>query len=93
MLESVDKYGRELKEGDVVMIYGEFMLFSHATEKRLMCKRPGAFYAPFRYVQGRDWNVVKFVPELADDFLDRMREAEREYEDYQREKLMPGRQW
>ena len=89
MLESVDKYGRELKAGDVVMIYGEFMQFSHATEKRLMCKRPIGCYAPFRYVQGRHWNVVKFVPELADEFLDRMREAEVSYEDYQREKEMP----
>ena len=93
MLEAVDKYGRELKAGDIVMIYGEFMEFSHATAKRLMCKRVGGFFAPFRWVQGNNWNVVKFVPELADEFLDRMREAEREYEDYQLEKKLPSREW
>ena len=89
MLEAVDRYGRELKAGDIVMKYGEFLMFSHATEKRLMCKRVGGFYAPFRWVQACNWSLVKFVPELADEFLDRMREAELEYEDYQREKETP----
>ena len=89
MLEAVDRYGRELKAGDIVMKYGEFLMFSHATEKRLMCKRVGGFYAPFRWVQACNWSLVKFVPELADEFLDRMREAEVEYEDYQREKETP----
>jgi len=42
MLEAKDRYGRELKAGDIVMKYGEFMMFSHATEKRLMLKRPGS---------------------------------------------------
>ena len=91
MLEAVDRYGRELKSGDIVMKYGEFLMFSHATEKRLMCKRVGGFFAPFRYVQAIPYTLVKFVPELADEFLDRMREAELKYEDYQREKEMPGR--
>ena len=89
MLQAIDRYGRELKAGDIVMKYGEFLMFSHATEKRLMCKRVGGFYAPFRWVQACNWSLVKFVPELADEFLDRMREAELEYEDYQREKEMP----
>ena len=89
MLEAKDRYGRELQAGDIVMKYGEFLMFSHATEKRLMCKRVGGFYAPFRWVQACNWSLVKFVPELADEFLDRMREAELEYEDYQREKEMP----
>ena len=93
MLEAVDKYGRELKAGDIVMKYGEFLMFSHATEKRLMCKRVGGFFAPFRYVQAIPYTLVKFVPELADEFLDRMREAEVKYEDYQLEKLSPGREW
>ena len=93
MMECVDCYGRELKAGDIVMKYGEFLMFSHATEKRLMCKRVGGFFAPFRYVQAIPYTLVKFVPELADEFLDRMREAEVKYEDYQREKLMPGREW
>ena len=89
MLEAKDRYGRELKAGDIVMKYGEFMMFSHATAKRLMCKRVGGFYAPFRWVQACNFTLVKFVPELADEFLDRMREAEVEYEDYQREKETP----
>lgn len=92
-MKCVDRYGRELKPGDIVMKYGEFLMFSHATEKRLMCKRPGGFYAPFRYVQAIPYSLVKFVPELADEFLDRMREAEVSYEDWQREKLMPGREY
>ena len=92
-MECVDTYGRELKPGDIVMKYGEFLMFSHATQKRLMCKRPGSIFAPFRYVQATSYTLVKFVPELADEFLDRMREAEVKYEDWQREKLMPGREW
>ena len=93
MLEAIDTYGRELTEGDIVMNGGEFLMFSHATEKRLMCKRPGSIFSPFTYVQATNFGLVKFVPELADEFLDRMREAEVKYEDYQREKLMPGRDW
>ncbi len=89
-MKAIDAYGRELKSGDIVMKYGEFLLFSHATEKRLMCKRPGSIFSPFTYVQATNFGLVKFVPELADEFLDRMREAEVEYEDYQREKLMPA---
>lgn len=89
-MECVDRYGRELQEGDIVMKYGEFLMFSHATEKRLMCKRVGGFYAPFRYVQAIPYTLVKFVPELADEFLDRMRQAELDYEEYQLEELMPG---
>ena len=91
MLEAVDRYGRELKAGDIVMKYGEFLMFSHRTEKRLMCKRAGSFFRPFVWVQACNFSLVKFVPELGPEFLDRMREAEVEYEDYQREKLMPGR--
>ena len=93
MLEAVDRYGRELKDGDIVMKFGELMEFSHATEKRLMCKRVGGIFRPFTWVQGDNYTVVKFVPELSDEFMDRMRAAEVEYEDYQREKLMPGRDW
>lgn len=89
MLEAVDRYGRELKAGDIVMKYGEFLMFSHATEKRLMCKRPVGTYTPFRWVQGDNFTVVKFVPELGEEFLDRMREAEVSYEDYQLEREMP----
>lgn len=89
MLEAVDRYGRELRAGDIVMKYGEFLMFSHATEKRLMCKRVGSFFRPYVWVQGDNFTVVKFVPELAEEFLDRMRQAEVEYEDYQREKQMP----
>ena len=92
-MKTIDRYGRELKSGDIVMKGGEFLLFSHATEKRLMCKRPGGFFGPFRYVQATSYNLVKFVPELADEFLDRMREAEVRYEDWEREKLMPGREY
>jgi hypothetical protein len=92
-MECIDRYGRELKSGDIVMKYGEFLMFSHATEKRLMCKRVGGIFAPFRYVQATPYTLVKFVPELADEFLDRMREAEVKYEDWQREKEMPGREW
>lgn len=90
MLEAVDRYGRELKAGDIVMKYGEFLMFSHATAKRLMLKRPVGTYTPFRWVQGDNFTVVKFVPELGEEFLDRMREAEVSYEDYQREKEMPA---
>jgi|SaaInlStandDraft_1057018.scaffolds.fasta_scaffold159472_2 hypothetical protein len=93
MLEAIDTYGREIKPGDIVMSYGEFLIYSHQTEKRLMCKRPGSIFSPFTWVQKTNYNLVKFVPELGPEFLDRMREAEVEYEDYQREKLMPGRDW
>jgi hypothetical protein len=93
MLEAIDTYGREIKPGDIVMSYGEFLIYSHQTEKRLMCKRPGNIFSPFTWVQKTNYNLVKFVPELADEFMDRMRAAEVEYEDYQREKLMPGRDW
>ena len=89
MLEAVDRYGRELKAGDIVMKYGEFMMFSHATEKRLMLKRSGSFYKPYFWCQADNWTTVKFVPELGEEFLDRMREAEVKYEDYQREKETP----
>ena len=89
MLEAVDRYGRELKAGDIVMKYGEFMMFSHATEKRLMLKRAGSFYKPYFWCQADNWTTVKFVPELGEEFLDRMREAEVKYEDYQREKETP----
>ena len=92
-MECIDRYGRELQEGDIVMKYGEFLMFSHATEKRRMGKRVGGFYAPFRYVQAIPYTLVKFVPELADEFLDRMRQAELDYEEYQLEELMPGREW
>lgn len=93
MLPEVDNRGRKIKPGDIVMSYGEFLIYSHQTEKRLMCKRPGGVIAPFGWVQKTNYNLVKFVPELADEFLDRMREAEVKYEDYQREKLMPGREY
>ena len=92
-MECVDRYGRGLQEGDIVMKYGEFLMFSHATEKRLMLKRPIGTYTPFRWVQGNNYTVVKFVPELGEEFLDSMREAEVSYEDYQQEKLMPGREY
>lgn len=90
MLQTIDRYGREITEGDIVMKGGEFLMFSHATEKRLMCKRPIGTYIPFRWVQATNYGLVKFVPELGPEFLDRMREAEVDYEDYQREKLMPS---
>ena len=35
MLQAIDRYGRELTEGDIVMKGGEFLMFSHATEKEL----------------------------------------------------------
>ena len=89
MLEAVDRYGRELKAGDIVMKYGEFMMFSHATEKRLMLKRPGGPWKPYFWCQADNNTTVKFVPELGEEFLDRMREAEVSYEDYQLEKEMP----
>ena len=51
-MECVDRYGRELKAGDIVMKYGEFLMFSHATEKRLMCKRPGGFFCALQIRPG-----------------------------------------
>ena len=44
------------------MKFGEIVMFSEATEKRLMCKRVGGFYAPFRWVQACNFTLVKFVP-------------------------------
>ena len=93
MLPEVDNRGRAIKPGDIVMSYGEFLIYSHQTEKRLMCKRPGGIFSPFTWAQKTNHNLVKFVPELADEFMDIMRQAELDYEDYQREKLMPGRDW
>ena len=90
MLPEVDNRGRKIKSGDIVMSYGEFLIYSHQTEKRLMCKRPGGIFAPFDWVQKTNHNLVKFVPELAEEFLDRMREAEVKYEDYQQRKILPS---
>ena len=33
MLPEVDNRGRKIKSGDIVMSYGEFLIYSHQTEK------------------------------------------------------------
>ncbi len=67
MLEAVDKFGRTLEEGDLVIFTTTrgsdivFGRFSHATEKRLMLKvpEPIAFRGGFFWSQQLPCSVLK----------------------------------
>ena len=67
MLKSVDRFGRELVDGDIVMFGGsynsrvQFGRFSHATEKRLMVKVPevATYRGGFYYSQQTPVAVIK----------------------------------
>jgi flagellar basal body P-ring protein FlgI len=64
MLEAVDRFGRELRDGDVVA-FGvgrvQFGRFSHATEKRLMVKVPevSTYRGGFYYSQQLSTGLIK----------------------------------
>ena len=64
MMEAVDRFGRELVDGDIVM-FGvgrvQFGRFSHATEKRLMVKVPevSTYRGGFYWSQHTPYSVVK----------------------------------
>ncbi len=78
LYEAVDRWGRELKEGDTVITQGRLAQFSHCTEKRIMVRIPcswGSRYDGFQLIQRQRNDVQKFVPELEDDFLQKMAEA------------------
>ncbi len=77
LYEAVDRWGRELVEGDTVITQGRLAQFSHCTEKRIMVRIPSAWgpYDGFQLIQRQRNDVQKFVPELEDDFLQKMAEA------------------
>jgi len=78
---AVDKWGRELKEGDTVITQGRLAQFSHCTAKRIMVRIPcswGTRYDGYQLIQRHRNDVQKFVPELEVDFLKKMREAKNE---------------
>ena len=64
MMEAVDRFGRELVDGDIVM-FGvgrvQFGRFSHTTEKRLMVKVPevSSYRGGFYYSQQMPVGVIK----------------------------------
>ena len=75
---AVDKWGRELKEGDTVITQGRLAQFSHCTAKRIMVRIPcswGGRYDGYQLIQRHRNDVQKFVPELEEDFLKKMAEA------------------
>ncbi len=86
MLEAIDKYGRELVEGDVVITQGRLAMFSHCTEKRMMVKLP-SFWGRYAYslVQRTQHDMVKFVPELKDEFLEKMALCQFEHDKWKKE--------
>ena len=67
MLKAVDRFGRELVDGDIVMFGGsynsrvQFGRFSHATEKRLMVKVPEVttFRGGFYFSQQLSTSLIK----------------------------------
>jgi len=75
---AIDKWGRELKEGDTVITQGRLAQFSHCTAKRIMVRIPcswGGRYDGYQLIQRHRNDVQKFVPELEEDFLKKMAEA------------------
>jgi len=95
MMEAIDKWGRELVEGDVVISQGRLAMFSHCTEKRIMVRIPSAWgpYDGYQLIQRHRNDVQKFVPELADDFLAKMAEAKFLKKKYDKERAEEKRQW
>ena len=77
LYQAIDLWGRELVEGDTVITQGRLAQFSHCTEKRIMVRVPSPWgpYDGFRLIQRQRNDVQKFVPELEDDFLQKMAEA------------------
>lgn len=81
LYEAVDKWDRKLVEGDTVITQGRLAQFSHCTAKRIMVRIPCAWsghnneYNGFKLVQRQRNDIQKFVPELEDDFLQKMAEA------------------
>ena len=77
LYEAVDRWGRELVEGDTVITQGRLAQFSHCTAKRMMVRIPSTWgpHDGFQLIQRQRNDVQKFVPELEDDFLQKMAEA------------------
>jgi len=81
LYQAIDRWGRELAEGDTVITQGRLAQFSHCTAKRMMVRIPcswGGRYDGFQLIQRQRNDVQKFVPELEDDFLQKMAEAKYE---------------
>ena len=77
LYQAIDRWGRELVEGDTVITQGRLAQFSHCTAKRMMVRIPST-WGPndgFQLIQRQRNDVQKFVPELEDDFLQKMAEA------------------
>ena len=78
LYQAIDKWGRGLKDGDTVITQGRLAQFSHCTAKRIMVRIPcswGGRYDGYQLVQRSREDVQKFVPELEDDFLQKMATA------------------
>ena len=77
LYQAIDKWGRELVEGDTVITQGRLAQFSHCTAKRMMVRIPSTWgpYDGFQLIQRQREDVQKFVPELEDSFLQKMAEA------------------
>jgi len=95
LYEAVDRWGRELKEGDTVITQGRLAQFSHCTAKRMMVRIPCAWGARdgFQLIQRQRNDVQKFVPELEDDFLQKMAEAKYDSRMLKKERAEEKRQW
>ena len=96
LYQAIDKWGRELKEGDTVISQGRLAQFSHCTAKRIMIRIPcswGTRYDGFQLIQRQREDVQKFVPELEDDFLQKMAEAKFQKREYDKERAEEKRQW
>ena len=86
MYQAIDKNGRELVEGDVVITQGRLAMFSHCTEKRMMVKLPSfSGRTPWSLVQRTRHDVAKFVPELKDDFLEKMAQSQFAHNEWKKE--------
>ncbi len=88
LYEAVDRWGRELVEGDTVITQGRLAQFSHCTAKRMMVRIPCTWghYDGFQLIQRQRNDVQKFVPELEDDFLQKMAEAKFQKRQYAKER-------
>jgi hypothetical protein len=95
LYKAVDKWGRELKEGDTVITQGRLAQFSHCTAKRIMVRIPCTWgpYDGFKLIQRYRNDVQKFVPELEDDFLQLMAESKFDSRRYKKEREEEKRAW
>jgi hypothetical protein len=86
MLEAIDRHGRELVAGDIVITQGRLAMFSHCTEKRMMVMYPTAWgRTPYQLIQRQRHDMQKFVPELETDFRQKMEESIADHEQWKKE--------